>query len=311
MRKGSGNVLEYSREFLVLASCMNFTAAAKRLNMTQPGLSRHIAQLEKELGFTLVTRSTPLSLTPAGKRYLELISPLIEEFDDAVAQCRDVAKAKGKPIRIHTTPLDGYVTRFIMSGVAAVKREYPGMDIRLVRTEHTSPLKAVLDGLVDVSPIYYVPQNLPQDFVCELLYEEPFHIWLHRDNPLAYKEPFYFADLAETTLMNAIDPQYEDWNIGVRKVCERYGFKPKYILKDIDGLTDFIFSLQPDELIMTSSAFAAQSAMNQILIDRVPNDAEPHVYPSYLVYRKPRSQSVLETFLQGCRVAVIQEFGHK
>ncbi|MDR1713676.1 MAG: LysR family transcriptional regulator, partial [Coriobacteriales bacterium] len=42
--------IETFREFIELAQCLNFTEAAKRLNMTQPGLSKHILALEKDLG---------------------------------------------------------------------------------------------------------------------------------------------------------------------------------------------------------------------------------------------------------------------
>ena len=39
-------MLEYSREFMVLASRLNYTVAAAELNVSQPTLSRHMADLE-------------------------------------------------------------------------------------------------------------------------------------------------------------------------------------------------------------------------------------------------------------------------
>lgn len=45
-------MLERTREFIQLANAMSFSKAAKELNMSQPSLRRHIAELESELGFS-------------------------------------------------------------------------------------------------------------------------------------------------------------------------------------------------------------------------------------------------------------------
>lgn len=54
--------------FLVLADELNFTRAARRLNMTQPPLSLQIKQLEAQVGAQLFERSKrSVRLTPAGQ----------------------------------------------------------------------------------------------------------------------------------------------------------------------------------------------------------------------------------------------------
>ena len=48
--------IEALREFVVFAKCQNFSAAARELHLSQPVMSTHIMNMEKELGFVLVDR---------------------------------------------------------------------------------------------------------------------------------------------------------------------------------------------------------------------------------------------------------------
>ena len=54
--------------FLEVAECLNFTAAAARLFVSQQCVSKQVAKLEREIGVRLFERSTAkVALTDAGK----------------------------------------------------------------------------------------------------------------------------------------------------------------------------------------------------------------------------------------------------
>ncbi len=64
--------LRHLKNFIALAEEKQFTAAARKMNIVQSGLSMSIKELEQELGTQLVNRSTrKVSLTAAGMQFLE------------------------------------------------------------------------------------------------------------------------------------------------------------------------------------------------------------------------------------------------
>ena len=62
-------MLDYRTEtFLTVCKTLNFTTAAKQLNITQPAVSQHIHFLEKQYNTTLFAyKNKELSLTPSGE----------------------------------------------------------------------------------------------------------------------------------------------------------------------------------------------------------------------------------------------------
>lgn len=68
------------RYVITIEACGSISAAAKRLFMSQPALTKHIGKLEKQLGVKLYDRSSsPLALTPAGRLFLEYAKEYAQE----------------------------------------------------------------------------------------------------------------------------------------------------------------------------------------------------------------------------------------
>lgn len=80
--------LDELRALVAVADTRSINAAAARLHLTQPAVSRQVQRLETSLGVRLLDRRTkPVSLTPAGEAVLEHARNVLRAIDDL----RDVA----------------------------------------------------------------------------------------------------------------------------------------------------------------------------------------------------------------------------
>ena len=85
-------------EFVAVAECGQFSAAAKRLGLSNSQVSRQVAQLEERLQTRLFYRSTrKVSLTAEGSDYLRRARRILDEVADAEETLRGMrSKPQGR-----------------------------------------------------------------------------------------------------------------------------------------------------------------------------------------------------------------------
>ncbi len=110
-----------------LAEERSFTAAARRLHITQQTLSAHVAALEKELGCTLVVRSTPLALTHEGETFLAHAVTVQNDLDQMARELGGSSAEQAGTLRIGIAHTRGRV--LLPSVLARFSRVYPNIDV--------------------------------------------------------------------------------------------------------------------------------------------------------------------------------------
>ena len=87
--------------FICVVETGSFSAAARRLNVGQPAVSKSIAQLEDRLGVRLILRSTRgLTPTDAGQQYYERAKRSVEEANEAELLARGTGKGLSGKLRV-------------------------------------------------------------------------------------------------------------------------------------------------------------------------------------------------------------------
>ena len=126
-------------KFLVLAQTLNYGKAARKLYITQSVPSRHIGDLEKEVGNALLERdSHKVTLTQAWRLLARRAAELMWQYDEAVSTLRlsDV-KASGV-VRVSCT--SKMVCEHLTSYLRGFSQRYPDIRLELQVTEESAPL---------------------------------------------------------------------------------------------------------------------------------------------------------------------------
>jgi DNA-binding transcriptional LysR family regulator len=127
----------------------SFSAAAKRLPMTQPAVSQHIQDLETTLGTQLFNRNRRGAvLTPAGEilyEYTQRILALVTEAESAVTTVDNLV---GGQTSLMVTP--GIGVYLMPEWISLFRTQYPNLGITLMTGVTTDVLDAVLAHTVDM-----------------------------------------------------------------------------------------------------------------------------------------------------------------
>lgn len=172
------------RSFVTVASELNFSRAARRLNMTQPPLSRQIKLLERELDVALFERtSRRVTLTAAGHAFLVEAQKLLVQGDAAKTAARRAARGSAGSIRIAFIGAATY--DFLPRFIDATRALAPQIELELVQMETAEQLQAINRGDIDLGISRPIPSTHQLRNLCVV--RELMMLAIPRAHPLATK----------------------------------------------------------------------------------------------------------------------------
>ncbi|OCX10709.1 transcriptional regulator [Lactobacillus crispatus] len=176
------------------------TRAAQKLLVSQPALSRQIADLEGELGVKLFNRQPRhLTLTPAGqylyeqaKEILTLASKTKSNLQSSAVISGDLTIAAG----------ESFAMQRLMNIVSNIIRDYPTVKIHILSGDYEFAERRLNTGAVDFAVII---GNLPLDNYASLQLPEKdtWGVLMTKDDPLAKKSAITAEDLVGRNVLNS------------------------------------------------------------------------------------------------------------
>ncbi|TWH46242.1 LysR family transcriptional regulator [Sporomusa sp. KB1] len=149
--------ISYLREFIVLAKCLNFTKASDQLFIAQPTLSKHIALMEEELGFRLLTRTKhTVNLTVSGHTFLEASQKIIATYDEMLSDISRLSTGQIGEIRLGM--LYYGIDEFIMPAVASLANKIPNLKLSLASYQPKALMEDLWSDKLDVVEYFNIDQ---------------------------------------------------------------------------------------------------------------------------------------------------------
>jgi len=195
-------------------------AAARRLAVSQPALTKMIRELERELGTTLVIRSTTgIVPTAQGKVLYDRACTVDRELVQAVDQIRQLDGQMTGELKIGAVPLA--VLLLIPETLRSFNQEFPGIRLCVSEELYLAQLTRLRKGEVDVA-VGPVPDGLPQgEITAETLMPISMVVVVRKGNPLAKVRHLHeLADAPWVYTGAAVESGY------ARLLFERHGLAP-------------------------------------------------------------------------------------
>jgi LysR family nitrogen assimilation transcriptional regulator len=193
--------LRQLRYFIGVAERGGFGAAASSLNVAQSALSRHIKELEHELGGALLTRTARgVAVTESGKVLLERGRWLLGLVDDIKAEVRTENREPSGTVRLGAPPSLGEV--FYPPLARLVVDRLPRVSLELSEGLTELASDRLLRGQLDLAILTSPPPNDHLDYET-LVVEQTYLIGPRRD-PLLKRGKLTLAEFK--TLPRAVLP---------------------------------------------------------------------------------------------------------
>lgn len=191
--------LKTLRSFLAVAREGNVTRAARSLHITQPALSRQLAELERELGCELLVREARgVTLTDEGVLLRKRADEIVSLADRTELEIRTpAAQVEGD---VWVGGGESQVVGIIAEVAARLAEEHPGIHLHLYSGNGNDVLERVDKGLLDFGLIMGHEPSSAFDAI-EMPWSDHWGLLMRRDDPLADRPSLVLDDLRERRLI--------------------------------------------------------------------------------------------------------------
>jgi len=211
---------------------LNVSEAAEALHTSQPGVSKQIRALEDELGVEVFVRHGKrlVAITEPGKAVVAIAERMLAEAQNMRRAGEEFANDQLGTLTIAATHTQARYA--LPKAVAAFKRRYPKVELRIQQGNPTQICEQVLTGEADLGVATEMISQYP-DLVSLPVYQWNRCVVVPAKHPLLKETPLTLEKLVEHPIVT-YDFAFANRSL-VQKAFEARGLKPHVVLSAQDS----------------------------------------------------------------------------
>lgn len=176
----------------VVAEAGSMARASRQLALSQPAISKAIADMEHTVGAPLLDRSAHgVELTASGRLLIARSRIIFDELREGMNDIQRVSDPTRGEVRIGTTePITGFVAEVI----SQLSQTYPRVTYQVSVSDTTTLVRDLRERALDVVITRWTADAVADDLAAEVLLKAPLAVLADRHHPLLKRKNLSLAD---------------------------------------------------------------------------------------------------------------------
>lgn len=176
----------------VIAEAGSMAKASRHLALSQPAISKAIADMEHALGAKLLDRSAHgVELTDCGRLLMGRSRIIFDELREGVKDIERLQDPTCGEIRIGTTEP---ITSFVAEAISRMSKAYPRITYTVAVTDTTTLIRELRERALDIVITRWTPGAIADDLTVEVLFKAPLAVLADRRHPLVGRKRLSLPD---------------------------------------------------------------------------------------------------------------------
>jgi DNA-binding transcriptional LysR family regulator len=288
------------RYFVAVAEMENVSRAALKLHVSQPALSRQIRDLEGEIGFCLLERTAKsVSLTDAGRAFLNDARTLLQQADEAVKKAHAVASAEPTELHVGYSPMP--TAEMLPKTLRAFQQAMPNVHVRSHDWTNKDILNGIRDGRLQLGLIIPPAKaSALHDMRYEELFQERVGVAVAPQHPFARRRAIPITEVAAEPLIGLTREDYPNYYDFLSIIFSKVKQKPR-VIEEHDSFSGIISAVEAGTGVTISIDVLGHSFGNRVKLLHI--TPEPKPISVGIVALKERLSPAAEKFWQCAKEA--------